>query len=194
MQVFAGFFLASRWLSEAGIFLFLFHTITDSLLLLLLSRFSQARLLATPWTAAYQAPPSMRFSRQEYWSGLPLPSPSQTPQLLSNHVKVLSEISIRERGLFRYIHYPVPRHFILRQHKSIDSPFSFPPMDFLGSSDDKESVCNAGKSDSILGSEKSPGEGNGNPLWYSCLENSINRGVWWATVQGVAKSQKQPSD
>ena len=37
--------------------------------------FSRARLLATPWTAAYQAPPSMGFSRQEYWSGLPLPSP-----------------------------------------------------------------------------------------------------------------------
>ena len=36
---------------------------------------SHVRLLATPWTAAYQAPPSMGFSRQEYWSGLPLPSP-----------------------------------------------------------------------------------------------------------------------
>ena len=38
--------------------------------------FSHVRLFATPWTAAYQAPPSMEFSRQEYWSGLPLPSPS----------------------------------------------------------------------------------------------------------------------
>ena len=45
------------------------------LLLLLLSRFSRVRLWATPGTAAYQAPPSMGFSRQEYWSGLPLPSP-----------------------------------------------------------------------------------------------------------------------
>ena len=44
-------------------------------LLLLLGRFSRVRLLATPWTAAYQAPPPMGFSRQEYWSGLPLPSP-----------------------------------------------------------------------------------------------------------------------
>ena len=43
-------------------------------LLLLLSRFSRVRLCATPWTAAYQAPPSMGFSRQEYWSGVPLPS------------------------------------------------------------------------------------------------------------------------
>ena len=44
------------------------------LLLLLLSRFSHVQLCATPWTAAYQAPLSMGFSRQEYWSGLPLPS------------------------------------------------------------------------------------------------------------------------
>ena len=44
------------------------------LLLLLLSHFSRVRLLATPWTAAHQAPPSMGFSRQEYWSGVPLPS------------------------------------------------------------------------------------------------------------------------
>ena len=48
--------------------------ILNSLLLLLLSRFSHVRLCATPWTAAYQAPPSMGFARQEYWSGLPLPS------------------------------------------------------------------------------------------------------------------------
>ena len=41
-----------------------------------LSRFSRVRLCATPWTAAYQGPPSMGFSRQEYWSGVPLPSPT----------------------------------------------------------------------------------------------------------------------
>ena len=45
------------------------------MLLLLLSRFSRVRLCVTPWTAAHQAPPPMGFSRQEYWSGLPLPSP-----------------------------------------------------------------------------------------------------------------------
>ena len=48
------------------------------LLLLLLSHFSCGRLFETPWTAAYQAPPSMGFSRQEYWSGVPLPSPTNT--------------------------------------------------------------------------------------------------------------------
>ena len=45
------------------------------MLLLLLSRFSRVRLSATPWTAAYQASPSLGFSRQEHWSGLPFPSP-----------------------------------------------------------------------------------------------------------------------
>ena len=47
------------------------------MLLLLLSRFSRVRLCATPWTAAYQAYPSMGFSRQEHWSGLPFPSPKE---------------------------------------------------------------------------------------------------------------------
>ena len=41
---------------------------------------------------------------------------------------------------------------------------------------------------SIPGSERSPGEGSGNPLHYSCLENPMDRGAWWATVHGVAKS------
>ena len=43
---------------------------------------NEAQLLATPWTAAYQAPPSMGFSRQEYWRGVPLPSPKMPPRLL----------------------------------------------------------------------------------------------------------------
>ena len=47
----------------------------NMLLLLLLSRFSRIQLCATPWTAAHQAPPSLGFSRQEHWSGLPFPPP-----------------------------------------------------------------------------------------------------------------------
>jgi len=46
----------------------------------------------------------------------------------------------------------------------------------------------AGDAGSIAGLGRSPGVGNGNPLQYSCLENSMDRGAWWATVQGVAKS------
>ena len=59
--------------------------------------------------------------------------------------------------------------------------------DFPGGSDNKESACNAGNLGLIPGSGISPGEGNGNPLQYSCLENSIDRGAWWATVHGVSK-------
>ena len=51
----------------------------------------------------------------------------------------------------------------------------------------KESTCNAGNAGLIPGSGRSPGEGNGNPLQYSCLENPMDRGAWWATVHRVAK-------
>ena len=59
------------------------------------------------------------------------------------------------------------------------------------SSDGKESACNAGDLGSIPGSGRSPVEGNGNPLRYSCLENPMDRESWWATVHGVAKSRTQ---
>ena len=55
----------------------------------------------------------------------------------------------------------------------------------------KESACNAGDPGSITESGRSPGEGNGNPLQYSCLENPMDRGAWWATVRGVTNSQTQ---
>ena len=78
---------------------------------------SRVRLLVTPWTAAYQAPPSMGFSRQKYWSGVPLT-------------------------------FPIPY----------------------------------------------VGEGNSTPLQYSCLENPLDGGAWWAAVHGVAKSRTRLSD
>ena len=67
-------------------------------------------------------------------------------------------------------------------------------IDFPGSSDGKESAYNAGDPGSVSGLGKSPEEGNGNPLQYSCLENSMDRGAWWATVHGVAKSWTRLSD
>ena len=51
----------------------------------------------------------------------------------------------------------------------------------------KESTCQVGETGLISGVGKSPGEGNGNPLQYSCLENPMDRGAWQATVYGVAK-------
>ena len=65
-------------------------------------------------------------------------------------------------------------------------------MGFLSGSAGKESTGNAGDSGdtgSIPGLGRSPGGGNGNPLQYSCLENSMDRGDWWVTVHGVTKSQ-----
>ena len=61
-------------------------------------------------------------------------------------------------------------------------------------SDSKESACNAGDPGSVPGSGRSPGEGNGYPLPYSFLENSMDKVAWQATVHGVAKSRKQLSD
>ena len=71
-----------------------------------------------------------------------------------------------ERGVFVYILQPT----------------------FSAGSVSKESACNAGDPGSITGLGRSPGEGNGNPLQYSCLANSMDRRVWWATVHGVAES------
>ena len=65
---------------------------------------------------------------------------------------------------------------------------------FPGGSDGKASAHNAGDPGSIPGLGRSPGEGNGNPLQYSCLENSMDGGAWWATVHGVTKSRTWLSD
>ena len=58
---------------------------------------------------------------------------------------------------------------------------------FPGDSDGKESACSAGDPGLVPGLGRSPGEGNGNPLQYSCLENPMDRGAWRATVHGVRK-------
>ena len=65
---------------------------------------------------------------------------------------------------------------------------------FFGGLDSKQSACNAGDLGLISGSGRPPGEGNGNPPKYSCLENPVARGAWFATVHGVAKSQTRLSD
>ena len=67
-------------------------------------------------------------------------------------------------------------------------------MGFPGGSDDKASAYNAGDPGSIPGLGRSPGEGNGNPFQYSCLENPKDQEAWQATVHGVAKSRTRLSD
>ena len=70
----------------------------------------------------------------------------------------------------------------------------FDSQGFCGSSESKESACNAGDVSLIPESGRSPGEESGNPLQYSCLENPMDGGAWRATVHGVTKSQTRLSD
>ena len=113
------------------------------------------------FVGSYQAPPSMEFSRQEYWSTLPFPSPGYLPD---------PGIEPRSPTLW------------------VDTLLSEPPGKFPCSSVGKLCACSAGDLDSIPGLGRSPGEGNGNPLQYHCLENLMGRGAWWTAVHGVAKS------
>ena len=64
----------------------------------------------------------------------------------------------------------------------------------IGGSEVKASAWNAGDLGLISGSGRSPGEGNGNPLQYSCLENPMEGGAWYASVHGVEKSWTRLSD
>ena len=110
-------------------------------------------LPATPWTAAHQAPPSVEFSRQEYWSGVPLPSPLSYSYIDS---KSSCEILCFHKGL---------------RDDKLWIPI-VPVRGFPHSSVSKESACNAGL---IPGLGRSPGGRLGNPLQYSCLENPMDR-------------------
>ena len=79
------------------------------------------------------------------------------------------------------------RWFYLEDDQSIHSSL-------LGGLDGKDSVCNSGDSGSISLLGRSPAEGNGNSLQYSCLENPMDRGALWAAVHGIAKSRTRLSD
>ena len=109
-----------------------------------------------------QDPLSMGFSRQENWSGLPCPSPWDLPDTTVD----LCLTSLTLAG-------------------------SSSPLGFPDSSVGQESACNVGDLGSIPGLGRSPGEGNGYLLQYSCLENSMDERAWQATVHGVIKSQTQ---
>ena len=62
-------------------------------------------------------------------------------------------------------------------------------MGFAGGSEGNVSACNVGELSLIPGSERSPGEENGIPLQYFCLDNPLDRGAWWVTVHGISKNQ-----
>ena len=134
------------------------------LLLLLLSHVSRVRLCATPETAAHQAPPSLGFSRQEHWSGLPFPSPVHESEKWKWSRSVMSDPQ-RHHGLqpSRLLHpwdFPgkstgVGCHCLLRScyYLSLISHVE----GFPGSSAGKESTCNAGDPSSNSGLGRSPG-------------------------------------
>ena len=84
----------------------------------------------------------------------------------------------------------------LPMSKDLNEPLrlSTQSKDFAGGSDSKASDYNAGDLGSIPGLGRSPGEGIGNPLQYSCLENIMDGGAWQATIHGVTKSQTRLSD
>ena len=124
-----------------------------------LGHFSRVWHFLTPWTVARQVPLSMGFSRQEYQRGLPYPPPGD---LLNPGIVPGSHVSCIGRRIL----------------------YTSATYNFPGGSDGKESACDAGDLGLIPGSRRSPGGGNGNPLQYSWLENSMDRGAWWATVWG----------
>ena len=87
-------------------------------------------------------------------------------------------LSLQDDVFYSPSHYNCPSKIppLLQDYGSLQSFVGFP-----GDSYGKESACNEGHQDSSPGSGRSPGEGNGNPLQYSCLENPMDGGAWWAT-------------
>ena len=90
--------------------------------------------------------------------------------------------------------YPGTTALEVEWHRLLSSDMGDEVLGFPWWTSGKESACNAGDQGSTPGLGKSPGEGNGNPLQYSCLENPGDRGAWRATVHRVAKSQTRLSD
>ena len=134
---------------------------------------SCVRLCVTPWTAAHQAPLSMGFSRQEYWSGLPCPPPGDLPNPRLNPCFLC------------LLHWQdsLPLYHLESQQVSLKCEVFHTSLDSaLGPSHQFQMSRKIMNIIPLLG--KSSGGGHGNPLQYSCLENPMDRGVWWATVHG----------
>ena len=101
----------------------------------------------------------------------------------------------RSNHLISWLQSPFAVFLEPKKRKSVTtstfSPFICYEVGFPGGSEDKAFAYNAGDPGSIPGLGRSPGEGNGNPLQYSCLKNPMDRGAWQATVHGVAKNRTQ---
>ena len=119
----------------------------------------------------------MKVRNQNQYSG------SVESRLKSNEPTYLSALT---KSAFSCSSVCLIREFLVGWYVPNVDPEIKPPLS--GGSVSKESTCNAGDLGSILGLGRSPREGNGYPLQYSCLENSMDRGAWQATVHGVTKS------
>ena len=85
------------------------------------------------------------------------------------------------------------KYLLVLFHLDLDSSLQY-LVEVYAVSDGKEAACDAGDLGSIPGSGRSPGEGNSNPLQYSCLENPMDRRAWQATVRGVTKESSRLSE
>ena len=141
---------------------------------------------ATPWTVAYQAPLSMGFSRQEYWSGLPFSSPGDLPDPRIEPISPglvggffttePSGKSQRDREKSQI--QKASKALVYLVNHQVDSLDLFLSWASLVAQMVKASAYNAGDLGSIPGSGRFLGEGNGSPLQYSCLENPMDREAW----------------
>ena len=140
----------------------------------------------TPWTGTCQAPLSMRFPRQEYWSGLPFPSPRDLPDPgIESASPVLAGRFFTPEPPGKSIWVVTGQWFWTEREER----FYTYPRNFPGCSDGKESAYNARDLGLIPGLGRTPVEGNAYPFQYSCLENPMDRGAWWATACGATESE-----
>ena len=106
-------------------------------------------------------------------------------------------VSMKARYLITYSHNGTLHRYRCAFWKEPRVPLCYvhsPLLGFPGGSDGKKAACNAGDQDLTLESGRSSGEENGNPLQYSSLENSMDRGAWWATVHEITKSRTHLND
>ena len=145
----------------------------------ILNYFSHVQLFVTPWTIARQASPSLGFSRQKHWSGLPFPSPVHESEKWKWSRSVVSDpqrphgpqptcMAIINKGCYNQSHLDFPSGPAVKNPPAMQEP--------------------KGDAGLIPGLGRPPGGEHGKPLQYTCLENSMDRGAWRAVVHGVTKS------
>ena len=146
--------------------------------------------------ARFQIPLFRGFSRPEDWSGLPFPTLGDISNSRIKSYLYLSpawdSLSLSHLGTLLisiYSHLLRLKKKILILIVCLNWCHFTAVWGFSGGTDGKQSSSNAGDPRSIPESGRSSGEGNGSPLQYSCLENSMDRGTLWASVHDVTKSQ-----